>query len=40
VEPTEKSINPSGGNLFTPPITATPPPITQHHGQSHPGDNG
>jgi hypothetical protein len=24
--PTEKSINPNGGNLFTPPVTATPAP--------------
>lgn len=26
VSPTEKSINPTGGNLFTPPVTATPAP--------------
>jgi hypothetical protein len=24
--PTEKSINPTGGNLFTPPVKAPPPP--------------
>jgi type IV secretory pathway VirB10-like protein len=26
VEPTEKSINPTGGNLFTPPVKAPPAP--------------
>jgi hypothetical protein len=26
VTPTEKSINPTGGNLFTPPVKAPPPP--------------
>jgi hypothetical protein len=26
VAPTEKSINPTGGNLFTPPVKATPAP--------------
>jgi hypothetical protein len=26
VAPTEKSINPTGGNLFTPPVKAPPPP--------------
>jgi hypothetical protein len=26
VAPTEKSINPSGGNLFTPPVKAPPAP--------------
>ncbi|BBZ26019.1 hypothetical protein MMAD_03140 [Mycolicibacterium madagascariense] len=26
VSPTEKSINPTGGNLFTPPVKATPAP--------------
>jgi hypothetical protein len=26
VSPTEKSINPTGGNLFTPPIKAPPAP--------------
>ena len=31
--PTEKSINPTGGNLFTPPVKA-PPPAT-----AIPGDN-
>ena len=33
VEPTEKKINPTGGNLFTPPVTATPAPTAP------PGDN-
>jgi hypothetical protein len=33
VAPTEKSINPTGGNLFTPPVKA-PPPAT-----AIPGDN-
>jgi len=33
VTPTEKSINPTGGNLFTPPVKA-PPPAT-----AIPGDN-
>jgi hypothetical protein len=36
--PTEKSINPTGGNLFTPPVTATPAPNVPP-GQ-HPGING
>ncbi|MCW2557806.1 MAG: hypothetical protein JWP55_1770 [Mycobacterium sp.] len=36
--PTEKSINPTGGNLFTPPVTATPAPAVPP-GQ-HPGING
>lgn len=26
VAPTQKSINPTGGNLFTPPVKATPAP--------------
>lgn len=26
VSPTEKSISPTGGNLFTPPVTAPPAP--------------
>ncbi|MDX6301597.1 MAG: hypothetical protein QOF53_2811 [Nocardioidaceae bacterium] len=26
VSPTEKSINPTGGNLFTPPVKAPPAP--------------
>jgi ABC-type glycerol-3-phosphate transport system substrate-binding protein len=26
VSPTEKSINPTGGNSFTPPVKAPPPP--------------
>ena len=33
VAPTEKSINPTGGNLFTPPIKAPPAPT------AIPGDN-
>ena len=33
VAPTEKSINPTGGNLFTPGVKA-PPPVT-----AIPGDN-
>ena len=38
VSPTEKSISPTGGNLFTPPIHApAAPPVPQ--GQ-HPGING
>jgi hypothetical protein len=36
--PTEKSINPTGGNLFTPPVLAPPAP-TVPPGQ-HPGING
>jgi hypothetical protein len=36
--PTEKSINPTGGNLFTPPVMA-PPAQTVPPGQ-HPGING
>jgi hypothetical protein len=36
--PTEKSINPTGGNLFTPPVKATPAPNIPP-GQ-HPGING
>jgi hypothetical protein len=36
--PTEKSINPTGGNLFTPPVVA-PPAATVTPGQ-HPGING
>ncbi|MCW2588728.1 MAG: hypothetical protein JWQ86_1155 [Mycobacterium sp.] len=31
--PTEKSIDPSGGNKFTPPVTAIPAPTV------HPGDH-
>jgi hypothetical protein len=31
--PTEKSINPTGGNLFTPPVKAPPAPTAP------PGDN-
>jgi hypothetical protein len=36
--PTEKSINPTGGNLFTPPVVAPAAP-TVTPGQ-HPGING
>jgi hypothetical protein len=36
--PTEKSINPTGGNLFTPPVQAPPAPGVSP-GQ-HPGING
>jgi hypothetical protein len=36
--PTEKSISPTGGNLFTPPVSATPAPNVPA-GQ-HPGING
>jgi len=36
--PTEKSISPTGGNLFTPPVSATPP-ANVPAGQ-HPGING
>ena len=36
--PTEKSINPTGGNLFTPPVQALGAPTVQP-GQ-HPGING
>ena len=36
--PTEKSINPTGGNLFTPPVQATPAPNVAP-GQ-HPGIGG
>jgi hypothetical protein len=38
MSPTEKSINPTGGNLFTPPVSATPAQ-TVPPGQ-HPGING
>jgi hypothetical protein len=38
VAPTEKSINPTGGNLFSPPVYAPPAP-TVPPGQ-HPGING
>jgi hypothetical protein len=38
MSPTEKSINPTGGNLFTPPVVA-PPAQTAPPGQ-HPGING
>jgi hypothetical protein len=36
--PSEKTINPTGGNLFTPPVQATPAPNVPP-GQ-HPGING
>jgi hypothetical protein len=36
--PTEKSVNPNGGNLFTPGVKATPAPNVPP-GQ-HPGING
>ena len=36
--PTEKGVNPSGGNLFTPGVTANPAPNVPP-GQ-HPGING
>ena len=36
--PTEKSINPTGGNLFTPPVVATPAPSVPPG--LHPGING
>jgi hypothetical protein len=36
--PTEKSISPTGGNLFTPPVQAPAAPTVQP-GQ-HPGING
>lgn len=36
--PTEKGVNPTGGNLFTPGVTATPAPNVPP-GQ-HPGING
>jgi len=36
--PSEKSINPTGGNLFTPPVVAPPAPNVPP-GQ-HPGING
>jgi hypothetical protein len=36
--PSEKNINPTGGNLFTPPVKATPAPNVPP-GQ-HPGING
>lgn len=36
--PTEKGINPTGGNLFTPGVTASPAPNVPP-GQ-HPGING
>lgn len=36
--PTEKAINPTGGNLFTPGVTASPAPNVPP-GQ-HPGING
>jgi nucleoid-associated protein YgaU len=38
VSPTGKSISPTGGNLFTPPVVAPPAPAVPP-GQ-HPGING
>ena len=35
--PTEKSINPSAGNSFTPPVKATPAPTVQPGDHSHTG---
>jgi hypothetical protein len=35
--PTEKSINPSAGNSFTPPVNATPAPTVQPGDHSHTG---
>jgi hypothetical protein len=35
--PTEKSINPSGGNSFTPPVKATPAPTVQPGDHQHTG---
>ncbi|MCX2714499.1 hypothetical protein [Mycolicibacterium sp. J2] len=36
--PTEKSVNPTGGNLFTPSVVAPPAPTVP--GGQHPGING
>ncbi|KAA0080539.1 hypothetical protein CIW52_23250 [Mycolicibacterium sp. P9-64] len=36
VSPTEKSLNPTGGNLFTPPVKAPPAP-TGVPGTNHTG---
>ncbi|CDO06877.1 hypothetical protein C1S82_26930 [Mycolicibacterium cosmeticum] len=38
VAPTEKSVNPTGGNLFTPSVLAPPAPTVP--GGQHPGING
>lgn len=38
VAPTEKSVNPTGGNLFTPSVVAPPAPTVP--GGQHPGING
>jgi len=35
--PTEKSIDPSGGNKFTPPVTANPAPTVQPGDHQHTG---
>jgi hypothetical protein len=35
--PTEKSINPTGGNSFTPPVKATPAPTVQPGDHQHTG---
>ena len=36
--PTEKNLSPTGGNVFSPPVTATPAPTVP--GGQHPGING
>jgi hypothetical protein len=38
VAPTQKSIDPTGGNLFTPSVVAPPAPTVP--GGQHPGING
>ncbi|MDX1870571.1 hypothetical protein SBI67_00410 [Mycolicibacterium sp. 120266] len=38
VAPTEKSVSPTGGNLFTPSVVAPPAPTVP--GGQHPGING
>lgn len=35
--PTEKSLNPTAGNSFTPPVKATPAPTVQPGDHSHTG---
>jgi hypothetical protein len=35
--PTEKSINPTGGNSFSPPVKATPAPTVQPGNHQHTG---
>ena len=39
VSPTEKSLDPNGGNKFTPPVVAPPAP-TEGAGNHHHGLNG